>query len=80
MERQTTKRIAIITEIGCAPCKTLKNLMVENQIDFEEIPCWKVPGIKSVPQLIIDGNTVNISPRNFTAIMQKYKIIPVKHD
>lgn len=63
--------IIVLSAEGCGPCKTLKTLMVQRDIDYRELDARDQNNIevaellfrnriKSVPALIIDGGLVGI--------------------
>lgn len=60
--------VEIFTKDNCMFCKKAKALFTENEIPFEEIDAStvdrfkamqeRIPGAKTVPQIIIDGHLI----------------------
>ena len=65
---KSDKKIIIYTTSWCGPCKYAKNLLVEKGLEFQEIDIEQEnmtredlsdkTGGRTVPQIIIDGNTI----------------------
>mgnify|MGYP001298196586 FL=1 len=65
---KSDKKIIIYTTSWCGPCKYAKNLLVEKGLEFQEIDIeqenmtredlFDKTGGRTVPQIIIDGNTI----------------------
>jgi hypothetical protein len=56
-------------------CQNLKILLYRYKILFTERDASEFPGIRSIPQLIVDGNTVEISPGFFVRKMKELGVM-----
>jgi len=69
------KKVELITGKGCQGCYDLKALLNRYKILFTERDASGFPGIRSIPQLIVDGTTVEISPGFFVKTMKSLGVI-----
>lgn len=59
-----TKEVKVYTSTGCGPCFTLKKMLKDKGVEFEELQAHehldvlKEHNVKSVPFTLIDGEAV----------------------